>query len=141
MTEPKYSRLLRKTRIYRVYSSARNFDLKILKWMCIVLMAMSISSLVSAEELVKDERRLWSDGSPQEVWTYQASISPDSLILKELFYESGAKRREEQFAGGLQHGTTTAWYEEGSKEVEENWKDGGRHGLCCRDWCRLSYDC
>lgn len=86
-----------------------------------------------AAEVVRDERRLWSDGTPQEVWTYDGSIAPENLVIKDLFWENGTKRRREEYAAGVQHGSTNAWHEGGTKVLEEVWADGGRHGLV-RHW-------
>jgi antitoxin component YwqK of YwqJK toxin-antitoxin module len=81
-----------------------------------------------AGDPVRDERRLWSDSSPQEVWTYDGSILPENLLLKELFWEDGTKRSRAEFVAGVQHGAAGTWYPNGNKEIEETWIDGGRHG-------------
>jgi len=99
----------------------------------VLVLAAVTYSTVTAAELVRDERRLWSDGTPQEVWTYEGSIAPENLVQKDLLYEDGTKRRREEYTAGVQHGATTAWYEEGTKELEEVWVDGGRHGVV-RHW-------
>ena len=78
---------------------------------------------------VRDERRLFSDGSPQEVWTYDGSILPETLLLKELFWEAGTKRSVQTFKDGVQHGSTQTWYQNGNRESEENWVNGKRHGM------------
>jgi len=82
---------------------------------------------------VRDERRLWSDGSPQEVWTYDGSIAPEHLVLQELFWEDGTKRSRLEFVAGVQHGAARTWHPNGNKAVEETWVDGGRHGTV-RHW-------
>jgi len=92
----------------------------------IVSLAFSTSAL--AGETVRDERRLWSDGSPQEVWSYDGSILEENLILRELFWEDGTKRRHSEFMKGVQHGATRTWYADGNKEIEETWVEGGLHG-------------
>ncbi|MCO4774072.1 MAG: hypothetical protein KDA24_28840 [Deltaproteobacteria bacterium] len=81
-----------------------------------------------ADDLVRDERRLWSDGSPQEVWTYDGSIDPGTLLRKERFWEDGTKRSRAEFAAGVQHGAARTWYQTGNKETEETWVEGGRDG-------------
>jgi hypothetical protein len=96
---------------------------------------LSLYSTAFADEFIRDERRVWSDGFPQEVWSYDGTVLPENLVLKELFFESGAKRRQENFVGGVQHGQMIAWYEEGSIELEEMWLDCGRHGMVTR-WYR-----
>ena len=113
----------------RANTSLRSTHAKMFMLMCSLFFTMSWYSSAVADELVRDERRLWANGSPQEIWTYGGTISPDNLVRKELFYESGAKRRQENFVGGVQHGITTAWFEEGSKKIEEAWADGGKHGF------------
>ncbi len=81
-----------------------------------------------AADLVQDERRIWSDGSPQEVWFYESSIAPENLVRKDLFWEDGTLRSRQAFVGGVQSGSARTWYPNGNKETEEEWKDGGLHG-------------
>jgi len=97
-----------------------------------LLLLLLIASPALADE-VRDERRLWSDGSVQEVWTYDGSILPESLIRKEWFYEDGQAERIEHFVAGVQHGDTRTWHHDGNKAIEETWVDGGRHGVV-RHW-------
>lgn len=97
-----------------------------MRFLPLILLVLATPAL--AGDLVKDERRLWSDGSPQEVWTYDGSIAPENLVLKELFWEDGTKRSEAEFVAGVQHGDARTWHQNGNKHVEEAWKDGGRHG-------------
>ncbi len=129
MRVPKLFKLLPLSQPFQAQTFVGLRYCKILMLMFLILLVSGVPFNAEAEEVVRDERRLWSNGSPQEVWTYGGAISPDNLVLKELFYESGTKRREEHYVGGVQHGTTTAWYEEGSKKLEEVWADGGRHGV------------
>lgn len=77
---------------------------------------------------VRDERRLHSDGSPQEVWTYDGELLPEKLVRKEVFWEDGKKRSVQAFVAGVQHGPAKTWYANGNKEIEETWVDGGLHG-------------
>ena len=93
-----------------------------------VALSVLLATPVLAGERVRDERRLWSDGSPQEVWTYDGSILPGNLVLQELFWEDGTKRSRAEFVTGVQHGSAHTWYANGNKEIEETWVDGGRHG-------------
>ena len=104
-----------------------------LAFLLAIVLAFITPVTAVASDLVRDERRVWSDGTPQEVWTYAVSIAPENLVQKDLYYENGDKRRREKYAAGVQHGSTTAWYEEGTKELEEVWVNGGRHGLV-RQW-------
>ena len=92
-----------------------------------------LPALVSAGDLVRDERRLWSDGSPQEVWSYDGALAPEHLVLRELFWEDGTPRSREEYAGGVRHGASTTWYPSGHLESEETWVEGGRHGAA-RSW-------
>lgn len=114
------------------YLSGRVFH-HIKQWVVVSGLLLSTYSSAFADELIQDERRVWSDGSPQEVWSYDGTIHPDNLVVKELFFESGSKRRQENFVEGVQQGPTIAWYEEGTLELEEMWQDGGRHGMV-RHW-------
>ena len=50
----------------------------------ILVLTLALPTVATAGEQVRDERRLFSDGTPQEVWTYDGAIAPDKLVLKEL---------------------------------------------------------
>ena len=97
------------------------------------LLSLFIVCTAQAGDLIRDERRLWSDGSPQEVWSYDGALTPDKLVLKELFWEDGAPRSRQEFVAGVQHGPSRTWYPGGNKSTEETWVDGGLHGVV-RHW-------
>ena len=90
--------------------------------------SLLLAGPIFSADLVRDERRLWSDGSPQEIWIYDGTIAPENLVRKELFWEDGTLRSRAAFKEGVQHGEAKTWYPNGNKEIEETWSDGGRHG-------------
>jgi len=98
----------------------------------ILVLTLALPTVATAGEQVRDERRLFSDGTPQEVWTYDGAIAPDKLVLKELFWEDGKPRSRQEFVAGVQHGTARTWHSSGHQQSEEPWVDGGIHGLVQR---------
>jgi antitoxin component YwqK of YwqJK toxin-antitoxin module len=78
---------------------------------------------------VKDEVRVFSDGSPEEVWTYFDSIAEPNLREKAFFWPNGAKRRVEMWDGPAQSGPITGWHDNGSLESVGVWEDGVKHGV------------
>lgn len=94
-------------------------------------LAFASPFLLTAEagDIIRDERRLYSDGNPQEIWFYQDSLSPDNLIRKEIFWEEGKMRSRVAFQKGTRHGVSKTWYRSGALETEETWVDGELHGV------------
>jgi len=98
--------------------------------LALLLLLLPFGSAFAGE--VREQRRVWSNGEPQEVWYYDGSIDPDRLLRKESFYEDGQRKRIVRAKAGVQHGQTQTWYPDGSKESEEGWHDGIVHGRVTR---------
>ncbi|MCP4869673.1 MAG: hypothetical protein GY898_13245 [Proteobacteria bacterium] len=102
----------------------------------LLILTALLPTLAFAGE-VRDERRFWSDGSVQEVWTYDGAIDEDKLLRKELFHENGVRQSLEEFRGGVQHGAVKTWFDHKQVETEGTFADGGAEGVWKR-WERLT---
>jgi hypothetical protein len=94
-----------------------------------VLLILLVPAMSLAGGRVKDEVRVFSDGSPEEVWTYLDSIAEPNLREKAFFWPNGTKRRVEMWDGPVQSGPATGWHDNGSLESEAQWEDGLKHGV------------
>ncbi len=96
------------------------------------LPAIVVLLLVPAVALagqVRDEVRVYADGSPEEVWVYEGSIDPANLREKLFYWPDGADRRREFWRGEQQSGPFRGWHENGSLQSEGRYEAGLENGV------------
>jgi antitoxin component YwqK of YwqJK toxin-antitoxin module len=84
-------------------------------------------------EPISEDRRTFSDQTVQERWTWEDTQSPQTLVRKEWFHQSGQRVRLEEYRGGVLHGRTATWSASGLLETEQSFADGALHGAD-REW-------
>jgi antitoxin component YwqK of YwqJK toxin-antitoxin module len=93
-----------------------------------VILALSILLAGCSERLMEETTASWPDGSPQKVSFYRVTDGKKEKVREILYYQSGKKEMEGEFAGGKKDGAWTSWFENGMKQSEGFFKNDMRNG-------------
>ncbi|MBI9035484.1 MAG: hypothetical protein JEZ03_13540 [Bacteroidales bacterium] len=98
-----------------------------LRFAVLILIATACSSSGKIKEEVVKE---FTDGTPQQVNSYQIKSDTQILISEKTFYKNGQLRSEGSFSEGeKRHGKWIFWYEDGKVWSEGTYENGEENGM------------